>query len=278
MEEDIDGNTPLHVACMQGSEFSAFWLIGFGADLNKKNKFGDTPLHLLMQNSQNLRGSKTIKELIFKGANHQLKNNLGKEPYDYIDLIENITLQKELRIILGKQKCSVPCLDFGAPVTKIDRTRKTMITFVLAMTLGVSIMQLFIFPFEGPDKLRFPIYGLFALCVVTFMISSCKDPGHVKKSNKISFLKLNKYFDPSFLCASCEILKPEDSRHCYICKKCVSRFDHHCQWINNCVGVNNHGTFILFLILQWFFLLSVVAMCTYNFLIVYAFKSFRPST
>lgn len=110
------------------------------------------------------------------------------------------------------------------------------------------------------------------------MISSYKDPGHVKKSDKISFLKLNKYFDPSFLCSSCEILKPEDSRHCYICKKCVSRFDHHCQWINNCVGLNNHGSFILFLILQWFFLLSVVAICTYNFLIVYAFESFRPST
>jgi ankyrin repeat protein len=33
-ETDVDGNTPLHFACFNSSEYAAFWLIGFGAEIN----------------------------------------------------------------------------------------------------------------------------------------------------------------------------------------------------------------------------------------------------
>ena len=49
------------------------------------------------------------------------------------------------------------------------------------------------------------------------------------------------------MCPDCEVLRTPRSRHCAICNKCVERFDHHCPWINNCVGIHNHNAFLVFL-------------------------------
>lgn len=57
-----------------------------------------------------------------------------------------------------------------------------------------------------------------------------------------------KEFDPVLLCPDCEAIRTDRSRHCSICNKCVERFDHHCPWINNCVGIHNHGVFMCFLL------------------------------
>jgi ribosomal protein L40E len=49
------------------------------------------------------------------------------------------------------------------------------------------------------------------------------------------------------ICKSCNILKPIRAHHCQVCGYCVFKMDHHCPWINNCVGQNNHRYFMLFL-------------------------------
>ena len=54
--------------------------------------------------------------------------------------------------------------------------------------------------------------------------------------------------DPLHLCPECMIIKTPRSRHCSVCNKCVERYDHHCPWINNCVGIRNHRPFMIFII------------------------------
>jgi hypothetical protein len=39
-------------------------------------------------------------------------------------------------------------------------------------------------------------------------------------------------------------------RHCLDCGRCVSTFDHHCPWINNCIGEKNKLHLLLFLVFQ----------------------------
>ncbi|RAR13572.1 palmitoyltransferase swf1 [Stemphylium lycopersici] len=53
---------------------------------------------------------------------------------------------------------------------------------------------------------------------------------------------------PGTSCRTCKFLKPARSKHCSICKTCVSRMDHHCIWVNNCLGRGNYKWFLALLL------------------------------
>ena len=44
--------------------------------------------------------------------------------------------------------------------------------------------------------------------------------------------------------------KPERTHHCRTCNACILKYDHHCPWLNQCVGLGNERYFILFML--WF--------------------------
>ena len=52
-------------------------------------------------------------------------------------------------------------------------------------------MMLIVLPFEGPNYYQYPLVALFGLANIFFVAASLKDPGYVKKSKKMSFLKMN---------------------------------------------------------------------------------------
>ncbi|CAG9317691.1 unnamed protein product [Blepharisma stoltei] len=71
---------------------------------------------------------------------------------------------------------------------------------------------------------------------------SISDKAAIKKGN---------FFDKSIsktVCTICCCSVSPNSKHCGSCNRCVDGFDHHCKWLNNCIGNQNYKKFILLLV------------------------------
>lgn len=64
--------------------------------------------------------------------------------------------------------------------------------------------------------------------------------------------------DEFLFCRTCEASVQLDSKHCWECNKCVTNFDHHCPWLNTCIGARNYGAFY---IAMWALFLMLVSVC-----------------
>lgn len=67
---------------------------------------------------------------------------------------------------------------------------------------------------------------------------------------------LFEHIDQQLYCFTCDHTKKPRTRHCKRCKRCVRRFDHHCPWTGNCVGLFNFKYFLQFLFYSCFTLLA----------------------
>ena len=98
---DNRGSTPLHWACYSLSEVSLTYLLAWNLDVNVQDKDGYTPLHLAVQGVDTLDSSRSVKQLLFKGADPTVADARGKLPVNYIKVhLLRQSLVKELKSLL----------------------------------------------------------------------------------------------------------------------------------------------------------------------------------
>jgi len=157
-------------------------------------------------------------------------------------------------VILSENKTNM-CLMTHRPLKKVTRSPWVLLTGVLVFTL---ICFVFYYGMRGRrdflptlhDKLYLTSYILVGLITPTYLLAVSLNPGRLARRFDFLYLVdtlLEKGLHLDNVCVYDEILKSETSFHCQICNRCVELFDHHCPFINNCLGSNNHKYFLIFL-------------------------------
>lgn len=87
------------------------------------------------------------------------------------------------------------------------------------------------------------------MALLSFFAAALTDPGGVASSfaPETEDPQRNQGTQSRY-CDKCCTYKPPRTHHCRVCKRCVLKMDHHCVWINNCVGYWNYKPFIIFVL------------------------------
>ncbi|KAF0923922.1 hypothetical protein E2562_007762 [Oryza meyeriana var. granulata] len=117
--------------------------------------------------------------------------------------------------------------------------------------------------------------ALAATCVATYAVAVCRDPGRVPPSFQPDvedvgspLQEIKRKGGDLRYCQKCGQYKPPRAHHCRVCKRCVLKMDHHCIWINNCVGHKNYKIFFIFV-------LYAVIACFYAMILIIGSAMYR---
>ncbi|XP_060539527.1 palmitoyltransferase ZDHHC3 isoform X1 [Pantherophis guttatus] len=124
------------------------------------------------------------------------------------------------------------------------------------------------------------------LALASHLRAMLTDPGAVPKGNATKEFIESLQLKPGqvvYKCPKCCSIKPDRAHHCSVCKRCIRKMDHHCPWVNNCVGENNQKYFVLFT--MYIALISLHALIMVGFHFLYCLEedwtkcsSFSPPT
>eukprot|EP00924_Labyrinthula_sp_SR-Ha-C_P016001 maker-scaffold_4-snap-gene-16.2-mRNA-1 protein AED:0.02 eAED:0.02 QI:179/0.66/0.75/1/0.66/0.5/4/631/224 len=145
-----------------------------------------------------------------------------------------------------------------------NNLQKVMLAIFILVPLSYSAISLL--RFNQGSFMAVPILGGLTLCLlISVYITVTIDPVDERTISRVDYKerspKLQKFLKSlgsrkvtysKFVqkeikaypyCYICKMNVHPESKHCRDCNKCVLGFDHHCHWLNNCIGKHNYTSF-----------------------------------
>ncbi|CAD7076612.1 unnamed protein product [Hermetia illucens] len=160
--------------------------------------------------------------------------------YSYVPLHSSIDIHNRCcggRIWCVKDICGFVC---------------AFLTWGLLLFAEFVVMRVILLPCPYPvfSSINIVIFQTLAfLAFSSHLRTMLSDPGAVPRGNATKeMIQQMGYREGQmfFKCPKCCSIKPDRAHHCSVCQRCIRKMDHHCPWVNNCVGESNQKYFVLF--------------------------------
>jgi len=275
---DLNGMTPLHWAVVKGNSNCIRQIVLAGADILARTIEGKTPQDMavelkstfawnrgLSEAGMNPNGTKRVLPL---GTGLRMKSfmflftilcfglafqTLSSLPY-YSSILLVLAQAYGAHHVITNTILDAKHRSPGRPSEIITQSPyfSTIIVASFFWVGGAWMARVLPHTQDRPSlNLFFILFSL--ICVYNFVRSITLDPGYIPlprspldRKTVIQGLVERSQFDGMNFCITCENRKPLRSKHCKICQRCIGKFDHHCPWVWNCVGVGNHRQFLAF--------------------------------
>lgn len=183
-------------------------------------------------------------EITIEALDIQKMQEKGKEHFKFEKYISNqqkLKHNRSTRRLTGLQLPLHPMQVFG---------------WIVLMFLGL-VSFFYIIP-SFVNKIQGPLYSLVSFLYIFHIVSHLGvlliDPAEEeirrfhRKDRVIPKLDRRKHWHviENEYCNLCDIATTSKrTKHCSDCNKCISGFDHHCVWLNHCVGSRNYYAFLM---------------------------------
>lgn len=271
-KHDAAGLTPMHWAVVKGNRLCIRKLAVTGADLWAKEEGGKTPRDLAVELKSIGAYSKALSDVGFEEDGRKRTRPLGEWQTRYaimvIPFVSFGLMFSTLNVLPWFTGIPLAMGEFFAMhhvITRVLLDPKELESmqksnYFLAVVSG-SIAWV---GWEWTRKLVYYTSGnaywnlTFAiailLCSWNLFRAATLEPGYAPRSTNetdrratVASLVNDGRLNGMNYCIVCMARRPLRSKHCRHCNRCVARHDHHCPWVNNCIGVNNHRQFVVFI-------------------------------
>ncbi|KAJ5621218.1 hypothetical protein N7528_006001 [Penicillium herquei] len=279
---DEGGLTPLHWALVKGSLPSVLKLLEYGADRFAKTRDGKSPMTVAQEMNTLRVWNRALAEhgyepdgtqkLVPMGLSNIVRNKSLMAKFFFLwpvlTILIALWMLSQLPVLLGvpltlatlfgMQWLAQQVANRGPSEYRVLQ-KTPYLSGVFAGTLfWVGFRWVFqVLPSTFSSHLVLNVlFGVFySLTAFFYTMAMIGDPGYVPKvSSRNQQREVVKElfslwkFDEENFCVPCMSRKPIRSRHCRRCGRCVAKHDHHCPWIDNCVGANNLRHFVLYIL------------------------------